>query len=80
MHKDMEERVIQITCKILNIAPDKISPNSDFTNDLGADSLDQLELIMALEAEFNCDIADEEAAKIRTIKDAVTYIQNNLSS
>jgi acyl carrier protein len=80
MDKSTQERVIDLTSKTLKIDRQKISPESDFANDLGADSLDQVELMMAFEAEFGCEIPDEEAAKIRTIKDAIEYINKSIAA
>jgi acyl carrier protein len=79
MNNSLQSKVIDITSKTLNIDIKKISAESDFANDLGADSLDQVELIMAIEAEFSCEIPDEDASTIRTIKDAVKYISNSIS-
>jgi len=59
--------------------PEKIVPPANFANDLGADSLDTVELVMALEDEFDIEIPDEDAEKILTVQDAVDYIQNQLS-
>lgn len=69
--------VADITSKNLKIEKDKISLDSKFVEDLGADSLDQVELIMAFETEFEIDISDEDAAKIITVSDAVNYIKAN---
>ena len=60
----------------LGVDEDKITPNSNFIDDLGADSLDTVELIMAFEEEFNIEIPDEEAEKIQTVGDAIDYIEN----
>lgn len=76
MNNTIEEKLIEITSKTLNVKKDEISVDSNFIDDLGADSLDQVELIMELEEAFSCEIPDDEAAKIRTVKDAVSYIQN----
>lgn len=76
---DLEQKVIRITSEILKIDENKIVPESSFVDDLGADSLDQVELMMALEAAFDCDIPDDEATKIGTVGDAVKYIQGKIN-
>src|SRR5208283_2219051 len=63
----------------LGVAADEVKPESSFIEDLGADSLDIVELVMALEEEFNIEISDEDAEKIRTVKDVVTYIEAHKS-
>ena len=80
MDKSIHERVTDLTSKTLKIDRQKISLESDFANDLGADSLDQVELMMAFEAEFACEIPEEEAAKIRTVKDAVEYVTKSMAA
>ncbi len=59
----------------LGVDEDEVTPEASITDDLGADSLDQVELVMALETEFNLDIPDEDAEKIKTVGDAVRYIE-----
>jgi acyl carrier protein len=76
--KEIEEKVIEITSKQLNIEKEKITPESSFINDLGADSLDTVELIMAIEDAFDLSIPDDAAEKIQTIADAVKYIEEQL--
>ena len=73
----MLEKIKSIVSEQLNISPDKITPESSIIDDLGADSLDVVELVMALEENFGVDIPDEEAEKISTIGDIVTYIENH---
>jgi acyl carrier protein len=63
----------------LGVAVDKIVPEASFTDDLGADSLDVVELVMAFEEEFNIEIDDDSAGKIRTVKDVVEYIEKSLN-
>lgn len=75
----IQEGVIAITSKTLNIDVNKISPDSNFAEHLGADSLDQVELIMEIEREFTIDIPDVDASKITTITEAVKYIHSKLS-
>ena len=70
----VEERVRQIIVDQLGVKEDEISVDSSFVDDLGADSLDTVELVMALEEEFNCEIPDEDAEKITTVKDAIEYL------
>lgn len=74
---NVEERVRNIIVDQLGVQPDEISIDSSFVDDLGADSLDTVELVMALEEEFNCEIPDEDAEKITTVKEAVEYLNAN---
>jgi acyl carrier protein len=76
---NVEERVINIVCEQLGTSRDKVTPQTSFINDLGADSLDQVELIMEFEDEFEVNIPDEDAEKIQTVSDAIKYIQGKLS-
>jgi acyl carrier protein len=75
---DIEEKVVNIICEQLNVTEDEVTPEASFVDDLGADSLDQVELIMAMEEEFDISISDEEAEKIATVQDAVDYIKRNM--
>ncbi len=75
----IEERVKKIVAEQLGVKEDEITPEASFVDDLGADSLDTVELVMALEEEFETEIPDEDAEKIETIQDAVNYIKENLS-
>ena len=72
----MVERVVAVVADKLDVPVDEISPESRFVEDLNADSLDQVELIMALEDEYDITIPDEDAQKILTITDAVSYIES----
>jgi acyl carrier protein len=72
---EIEQKIIKIAAETLKIDESKITLESSFVDDLSADSLDQVELMMAIEAAFDCDIPDEEAGKISTIADAVNYVQ-----
>jgi acyl carrier protein len=72
--KEVFERIKQLIVERLQVDPDKITYNSSFASDLGADSLDVVELILTLEGEFKISITDEEAAKIHTIGEAITVI------
>ena len=74
--EDILERVSQIVTQQLSVEAQEVKPESNFTNDLGADSLDTVELVMALEEEFEIEIPDEAAEKIATVKDAVDYIKD----
>ena len=76
---NIEERVKSIVVKQLGVKEEEIKNESKFIDDLGADSLDTVELVMALEAEFETEIPDEEAEKITTVQQAVDYINNNLN-
>ena len=73
---DIAEKVKKIICEQLDVAEQDVVPEASFVDDLGADSLDQVELIMAIEEEYNLSISDEEAEKIATVKDAIDYIKN----
>lgn len=74
---DIAERVKKIVVERLGTDEAKVTENASFVDDLGADSLDTVELVMAFEDEFGCEIPDEMAAKIVTIKDAIDYIEKN---
>lgn len=76
--QEILERVSQIVSDKLAIDPQQVSPDSKFADDLGADSLDVVELLMALEDEFGLTIDEEEAENIETVRDVVGYIQDNL--
>lgn len=71
------DKVKSVTAQELEISEEEIKPESTFADDLGADSLDIVELIMALEEEFNTEIPDDEAEKMNTVQDAVNYIEAN---
>lgn len=76
---NIDERVIKMVAEQLGVKEEDVKPDSSFVDDLGADSLDTVELIMALEEEFDTEIPDEEAEKLTTVEDAISYINNNLS-
>ncbi|HVP38353.1 MAG TPA: acyl carrier protein [Candidatus Saccharimonadales bacterium] len=71
-----EERVKEIIAKELEVSPDQLTNDASFIDDLGADSLDTVELVMALEEEFGIDIPDEDADKIKTVGDVMSYLKN----
>jgi acyl carrier protein len=73
---EYEIKVKQIVAEKLGVSEDKVTPQASFVDDLGADSLDQVELIMALEDEFDIEIPDEDAEKLKTVKDALAYIDS----
>ncbi|MEK8021996.1 MAG: acyl carrier protein [Candidatus Parabeggiatoa sp.] len=75
----IEERVKKIVVEQLGVKDEEVSKESSFVDDLGADSLDTVELVMALEEEFECEIPDEEAEKIQTVQQAIDYITKNLN-
>jgi len=74
---EMEEKVKQIIVDQLGVDGNEVTPQAKFVEDLGADSLDTVELVMALEEEFGIEIPDEEAEKIVTVKDAIDYIKSH---
>ena len=73
----IEERVKEIIVEQLGVEEDQVSPEASFIDDLGADSLDTVELVMAFEEEFNIEIPDEDAEGITTVQDAIDYIKAN---
>ena len=76
----VEEKVRQIIVDQLGVEPSEVTPAASFVDDLGADSLDRVELIMALEETFGIEIPDSDAEKISTVQDAVDYIQKHAKS
>ena len=75
---EVKEKVVAIIVDKLGVEENEINNEASFTNDLGADSLDTVELIMEFEKEFNIAIPDDQAEKIATVGDAVTYIEKNI--
>ncbi|TVQ99945.1 MAG: acyl carrier protein [Desulfovibrionales bacterium] len=75
----MEEKVKKIIVDQLGVSADQVTPDAAFVDDLGADSLDLTELIMAMEEEFGVEIDDEDAQKMTKVKDALTYIQSKVA-
>ena len=76
--KQLEEKVKDIIVEELGVERDKLTNDASFMEDLGADSLDTVELVMAFEKEFDIDIPDEEAEKLRTVGDALKYLQDKM--
>lgn len=74
---DIENRLKKIIAEQLNVEEDQIKPESSFIDDLGADSLDTVQLIMAFEDEFEVEIPDEASSNIKTVQDAIDFITNN---
>ena len=74
---DVEQKVKDIIINELGVEPEKVTPEASFVEDLGADSLDTVELVMAFEEEFGIEIPDEEAEKITRVKEAVQYIESH---
>jgi acyl carrier protein len=79
MEETIEERIRKIVVDLLGVDPQQVTPEAHFRDDLEADSLDLVELIMAFESEFGGEITDEDAQKIETVGQAVDYIKANMS-
>ncbi len=75
--QEIATKVKNIVCAQLDVAPDKVTPSSSFVDDLKADSLAVVELVLALEEAFKIEIPDEDTEQIKTVEDAVKYIQNH---
>jgi acyl carrier protein len=74
----VRDRVIEIVCEQMGASKEKVNEQTSFINDLGADSLDTVELVMEFEDEFDLNIPDEDAEKIQTVGDAIKYIENHV--
>ncbi len=74
------DKVTDIVCDQLGVPREKVTPETSFINDLGADSLDTVELVMELEEEFDISIPDEDAEKIQTVGEAIKYIEEHIGS
>ena len=77
MAENVADKVKEIIVNELGVEPEKVTPQASFVEDLGADSLDTVELVMAFEEEFGIEIPDEDAEKIQKVKDAVAYIESH---
>jgi acyl carrier protein len=80
MSEPIEARVREIIINELGVEPEKVTDDASFVEDLGADSLDTVELVMAFEEEFGIDIPDEDAEQMRTVGDAISYLKSNAES
>lgn len=76
----IEQKVVDIIVEQLGVKPERVTPDADFVDDLGADSLDTVELVMAFEEEFGFEISDEDAEKVKKVKDIITYLEKRISS
>ncbi len=76
----IEARVREIICEQLGVSEEEVTPEASFIEDLGADSLDLVELVMALEEEYDIEVSDEDAEKIRTVRDVLGYIESHRPS
>lgn len=77
MASSVEIRVKEIVCEQLGVSDEEVNPEASFIEDLGADSLDIVELVMALEEEYEMEISDEDAEKIKTVNDVIQYIESH---
>ena len=75
--KSIEQRVKDIIVEQLGVKPEQVTPEAKFIEDLGADSLDQVELVMALEEEFGNEIPDEQAEKLQSVSDVIKYVEES---
>ena len=75
--KPIEQRVKDIIVEQLGVKPDQVVPSAKFIEDLGADSLDTVELVMALEEEFGIEVPDEQAEKLQSVGDVIKYVEEN---
>lgn len=78
--ENIEQRIKKIVAEQLGVNEAEVKNESSFVNDLGADSLDTVELVMALEEEFECEIPDEQAEKINTVQEAIDYVTTHASA
>ena len=76
MATELEEKITKVIVDKLGVTADKVVPEAKFVEDLGADSLDQVELVMALEDEFNLEIPDEDAEKLKSVNDVLSYVKS----
>ncbi|MFL2939042.1 MAG: acyl carrier protein [Opitutales bacterium] len=80
MSDNNADRVKKIIISQLNVSEEQVTPEANFIDDLGADSLDQVELVMALEEEFGPEIPEEEAEKLQTVGSVIEYVEKNIAS
>ncbi len=80
MSTNYEQKIRDIIVEQLGVAPEKVTPEASFVDDLGADSLDTVELIMALEEAFDIEIPDEDAEKMAKVSDAISYLKDHLEA
>lgn len=78
--ENYEQKIRDIIVEQLGVAPEKVTPDASFIDDLGADSLDTVELVMALEEAFDIEIPDEAAEKMERVKDAIAYLKEHLEA
>ncbi len=76
MSAELDEKIIKVICDKLGVTADKVVTEAKFIEDLGADSLDQVELVMALEDEFSLEIPDEDAEKLKSVGEVLTYVKS----
>lgn len=74
MSEDINQKITKVIVEKLGVSEDQVKPEAAFIDDLGADSLDQVELVMALEDEFDIEIPDEEAEKLKKVSDVISYV------
>ena len=79
MASSVEQKVREIVCEQLGVGEDEVTPDASFIEDLGADSLDIVELVMAMEEEFDIEIPDDDAERIQTIGDAINYLKEKVA-
>ena len=80
MSESNADRVKKIIISQLNVSEEQVTPEASFIDDLGADSLDQVELVMALEEEFEAEIPEDDAEKLQSVGSVISYVESNLSS
>ena len=76
----IEQKVVDIIVEQLGVKPERVTPDADFVEDLGADSLDTVELVMAFEEEFGFEISDEDAERMKRVKDIVEYLKKRIDN
>ena len=76
MSEDINQKITKVIVEKLGVTEDQVKPEAAFIDDLGADSLDQVELVMALEDEFDIEIPDEEAEKLKKVSDVISYVNS----